>query len=75
MTLNLRQLRVQVAERFKNVEQVDDSVVRFMREAEGNVFAVYYLDVDGDLPNSAESLSSYQDRVIGRRYFDGRRSL
>jgi len=38
-------------------------------------FAVYYIDVSDHLPTSPAELTSYQDRVIGKRYFDGNKSL
>ena len=61
--------------RFPDVEQVDDSVLRFTRKAGEQPFAVYYLDIAQDPPSSQEMLRSYQDRVIGKHYFDGKKSL
>jgi len=75
MTLNISQLRERVVARFSDVEQVDDSIIRFTRKAGELPFAVYYLDVAQDLPGTQEALTKYQDRVIGSRYFDGRKSL
>ena len=75
MTLNISQLRERVAARFPDVEQVDDSIVRFTKKAGELPFAVYYLDVAQDLPRTQETLTKYQDRVIGRHYFEGRKSL
>jgi exonuclease SbcC len=76
MTLNIAQLRERVADaRFSDVEQVGDSIIRFTRKAENLPFAVYYLDIAKDLPGTQETLTKYQDRVIGTRYFDGGKSL
>ncbi|MGC2519697.1 MAG: AAA family ATPase [Burkholderiales bacterium] len=75
MTLNISQLRERVAARFPDVEQVDDSIIRFTKKAGELPFAVYYLDVAQDLPRTQETLTKYQDRVIGRHFFEGRKSL
>src|SRR5713101_154755 len=75
MTLTVSQLRDRVASRFPDVEQVGDSVIRFTRKAGELPFAVYYLDVAEELPSTEESLTKYQDRVIGSRYFEGKKSL
>lgn len=75
MTLSMAELRERVASRFSNVEQVEDSIIRFTRKADELPFAVYYLDVGQDLPGNEETLTKYQDRVIGSHYFQGRQSL
>jgi len=75
MTLNIEKLREHVAMRFPDVEQVDDSIIRFTRNAGTLPFAVYYFDITQDLPATQERLTKYQDRVIGRHYFEGRKSL
>ena len=76
MTLNISQLRDRVkAAHFSDVEQVDDSIIRFTRKAGKLPFAVYYFDVAQDLPETQETLTKYQDRVIGKHYFEGKKSL
>jgi exonuclease SbcC len=75
MTLNIAQVRERVAKRFTDFEQVDDSVIRFTKKAGDQPFAVCYLDVAQDLPGTPEMLTKYQDRVIGRHYFEGGKSL
>ena len=75
MSLTASQLRERVAARFPDVEQVDDAILRFTRKAGKLSFAVYYLDVAQDLPKTQEMLTKYQDRVIGRHYFEGGKSL
>ena len=75
MTLSVADLRNRIANRFPDVEQVDDSVLRFTRKAGDQPFAIYYVDVAPTLPSTTEALNNYQDRVIGKHYFDGRKSL
>lgn len=75
MIISVSQLRDRVAVLFPDVEQVDDSVIRFTKKVGDQPYAVYYLDIAQDLPNSQETLTKYQDRVIGRHYFEGRKSL
>jgi recombinational DNA repair ATPase RecF len=75
MTLSISQLRDRVAARFPDVEQVDESIIRFTRKAGEVPFAVYYLDIAQDLPRTQETLTKYQDRVVGSHYFDGKKSL
>ena len=75
MISNITQLRERVAIMFPDVEQVGNSILRFTKGFEGSPYAVYYLDIAQDLPNSQETLTKYQDRVIGSHYFEGRKSL
>jgi DNA repair protein SbcC/Rad50 len=75
LTLNIAQLREHLAHTFSDVEQVEPSVVRFTRKGATEPFAVYYVDIDSDLPDTPDALTRYQDRVIGKRYFEGRQSL
>ncbi len=75
MSLNIAQLKERVASRFSDFEQVEDSVIRFTKKAGEHAFAVCYLDVAQDLPGTEESLTKYQDRVIGKHYFEGGKSI
>ncbi|WCL54421.1 AAA family ATPase [Gimibacter soli] len=75
MTINMGDLRERIERQFPGAEQVNDSVIRFTRSAEACPFAVYYLDIAHELPNSLHDLNRYQDEVIGKRYFEGRKSL
>jgi hypothetical protein len=68
MSINISQLRKRVAAKFKDVEQVDESIIRYTRKMGDLPFAVYYLDVAEDLPGTSEKLTKYQDRVIGSHY-------
>jgi DNA repair exonuclease SbcCD ATPase subunit len=75
MTLNIAELRDRMALRFSDVTQVDETVIRLTRKSQDQPFAVYYIDVASHLPSTPEALNSYQDRIIGSHYFDGRKSL
>ena len=75
MTLSISQWRERLSQRFPGVQAVDDSVLRFTRGLANRPFGIYYVDVSDHLPDSPAELTSYQDRVIGKRYFDGNKSL
>ena len=75
MTLAMAELRQRLLPRFPDVEQLDETVVRFTRKAGDRPFAVYYLDIAANLPATRDALAHYQDRVIGKRYFEGKKSL
>ena len=75
MSLSIKELQKYVKASFCDVELVDDSIIRFTRKAGGRPFAVYYVDLNAELPNTPQSLAQYQDRVIGKHYFEGRKSL
>src|SRR3954470_8965259 len=75
MTMDIAQLRQRVLQRFPNVQQVTESAIRFIREDHGRPLAVYYLDVAPELPETLDSLTAYQDRVIGSHYFQGQPNL
>jgi energy-coupling factor transporter ATP-binding protein EcfA2 len=73
--MNVAQLRDRMAHHFSDVEQVSDSIVRLTRKSEDRPFAVYYIDISAELPATPDALTQYQDRIIGKRYFDGKKSL
>lgn len=75
MTLTISELQEQLTAKFNDVQRVDTSVLRFVRSAAASPFAVYYLDLTDSLPQTVAALTAYQDRVIGRHYFDGPASL
>ena len=75
MTLDKEQLRVRVGKWFSDVENVDDSILRFTRQEKKLTYAVYYFDISQELPRTPETLATYQDRVIGSRYFEGPKSV
>jgi exonuclease SbcC len=75
MTVSLEHLCNKLAPRFPDLKQVADSVVRFERKASGRPFAVCYVDVSTQIPDSPAALNAYQDRVVARHYFDSDKSL
>ncbi len=75
MTLSVAELQERVAAQFSDVQQVDESIIRFTKKSGKNPFAVCYVDITDDLPGTIDTLSKYQDRVIGIDYFEGSKSL
>lgn len=73
--LNVAELRERVASEFPDATQVADTVVRFIRRAHNQPFAVCYLDIAKELPATPQALTKYQDEIIGKHYFEGRKSL
>ena len=75
MTLSVSELQKRVASQFSDVQIVDESIIRFTKTSGKNPFAVCYLDITDNLPETVDTLSKYQDRVIGMHYFEGSKSL
>ena len=75
MTVSHEYLCNKLAPRFPDLKQVGDSVIRFERKASGRPFAVCYVDVSAEIPDSPAALSAYLDRVVARHYFDSDKSL
>lgn len=75
MNLNINQLRNRLENRFTNIQQIDESILRCIRRSNETPFAVYYFDLGQELPSTDELLRDYQDNVIGRHYFEDRKSL
>jgi len=75
MSLSLTTIYKRVAAQVLDVQRINSSVLRFTRKAGETPFAVCYLDVSQDLPKTESALAQYQDRVIGKDYFKGRKSL
>src|ERR1700674_5597623 len=73
--LNVAQLRERVASEFPDAIQVAETVVSFIRRAHDQPFAVCYLDIAKELPATPLELTKYQDEIIGKHYFEGRKSL
>lgn len=71
----IEQLRQRLLPRFPDMEQVDDAIIRIVRKAGDRPFSVNYVDVSAQLPSTADDLDEYQDRVLGRYYFEGKKSL
>ena len=68
-------MKERVAAQFADMEQVEDSIIRFTKKVDQKPYAVYYLDFSKDLPATQEKLDKYLDRVVGRYYFEGPASL
>jgi len=75
MTVSVSELQERVAAQFSDVQQVDESIIRFTKKSGEIPFAVCYVDITEELPRTIDTLSKYQDRVIGMNYFDGSKSL
>lgn len=75
MSLNFNKMKERIVAQFADMQQVEESVIRFMKKADQKPYAVCYLDFTEDLPGTQEKLNKYQDRVIGQYYFDGHQSL
>lgn len=75
MTLSMEHLRQRLLPEFPDLEQVADSVIRFIRKAANIPYAVCYVDVSSQLPTTSEALDEYQDRILGRFFFEGSKSL
>src|SRR5437588_10685544 len=75
MTLDISELRERIAAQLSEYEPVGNSIIRFTRKVGEVPFAVCYVDITPDLPNTQDKLTKYQDDVIGPRYFEGRKSL
>lgn len=75
MTVSLERIRSNLSRRFPDLEQVGDTVLRFERKAHDQAFAVCYVEVSPQIPNTPTLLNEYQERIVGKSYFQGRKSL
>jgi hypothetical protein len=77
MSINVAKLRDRISAEssFFSAEIINDSVIRALRQAGDSPYAVYYFDLAQNLPDSQEALTQYQDQVLGKQYFEGRKSL
>ena len=75
MSLTLSQLRSRVQPLYPDVEQIGETVLRYTRSSEQSPFAVCYLDIVKDVPDTPDELTRYLERVVGAGYFDGKSSL
>jgi DNA repair protein SbcC/Rad50 len=75
MTISLERIRARLSPRFPSLEQIEENVLRFERQSHDRPFAVCYVDVSAQIPNTAALLSDYQERILATRYFKGRKSL
>lgn len=75
MTVSLERIRSNLTPRFPGLEQVGETVLRFERKAHDRAYAVCYVDVSPEIPNTPTLLNEYQERIVGKWYFQGRKSL
>lgn len=75
MNLNLEQIKERLSDYYFDIQQVDDTIVRFTKKDENKPYAICYLDVVKYLPKTPEEINNYQDSVIGPYYFEGKKSL
>ncbi|HLN64058.1 MAG TPA: AAA family ATPase [Symbiobacteriaceae bacterium] len=73
--LDVTSLLNSIAGQFPDYEKVEERIVRFQRRQKGAPFAVCFVDLTEQLPTTEENLAIYQDRIIGRYYFEGEKSL
>ncbi|SFM28883.1 hypothetical protein [Methanolobus profundi] len=75
MNLTLEQIKKRISDYYFDVQQVDDTIIRFTKMDGGNPYAICYLDLVEHLPKTPEEINNYQDGVIGPYYFEGKKSL
>ncbi len=73
--ITLDTLYSRFSDHFSSFEPIGNTVARCVRSTHGNPFAVYYIDISQDVPDTVEELDLYQDRIVASRYFEGRKSL
>ncbi|MGZ9116314.1 MAG: AAA family ATPase, partial [Methylocystis sp.] len=68
-------LRQRLSPEFGEFDRVSDAILQCTRSFKGTPFAACYFDTSGDLPETPSALTTYQDAVIGPRFFRLRESL
>ena len=66
----VEQVLTRLKEKYPGLESVTDTVFRGVDLYDGRPFAIRYFDLSDDLLSVAEELKEYQDRLLGRSYFD-----
>ena len=62
-------------QRLQEVETLEDGLFRVVKRYGDQPYAVFYVDSTGNIQDRAEALLQYQDRILGRRYFEGASEL
>lgn len=70
IAMNTEQALSILKTRLEDVRQVDDQVLRGIRRYKDRPYAVFYIDISGKVEERAEKFVQFQDRVLGRWYFD-----
>ena len=73
--LSFDQLQQRVAARFPDTQKVEEGVIRFVRKAKDQPFAICYLALNPEIPADEDELTKYQDRVVGGLYFEGTKAF
>ena len=66
----IEQIVTKLKGKYPSLEQVNEAVFRGVDLYDGRPFAVRYFDLSDNLLSVAERLHEYQDRLLGRSYFD-----
>jgi DNA repair exonuclease SbcCD ATPase subunit len=72
MSLTDELIKEQVSNFYPDMQQVSNSVICFTKKYKNEPYAIYYVDLTRKLPASIED---YQDEIIGKYYFNGKKSL
>lgn len=75
MSLDVEKVKALLELSFAEVESATASVLRCVRRAGPRPFAICYVDLATELPTTEDALRGYQDELIGRHFFEGRKSL
>jgi exonuclease SbcC len=75
MTINSEQVVNTLKARLQGVQLVGDGVLRGEKRYLDKAFAVFYVDFTGKIEERAQGLSEFQDRILGRHYFDSPNDL
>lgn len=70
MILNMEQAVRTLRAKLDDVEQVEHGVFRGVRRYREKPYAVFYVDLTDTIEDRASTLEQFQDRVLGRHYFD-----
>ena len=68
--VNIEEIVTKLAGKYPSLEQVDDAVFRGVDLYHERPFAVRYFDLSDSLLSAAGNLHEYQDRLLGRSYYD-----
>lgn len=56
--------------RLDEIERIDDYVLRGVKRYKNRPYAVFYIDISNNVEERAKQLTQFQDRVLGRRFFN-----
>jgi len=73
--MNTEQAVNMLSTHLEDVQQVDDQVLRGIKRYRDRPYAVFYVDISGNVEERAERLAQFQDRILGRWFFDEKNDL